>query len=389
MSHIIRFSISDLAGRAEIYERELNRDLNIFFGLNGTGKSSLLKILHSALSGQTDILKQVPFSSAEVTLYSLKYEQEFILSIAKRPKKKSKSSHHKNYDLEDAEISPRLESSSSQTNAFRWIYKTPLPKGANGAWQDTYLPTWRLQPHPRNFLDYNISHRGADQEYDWDFFFADNLERLWTTYSTGVLNALQKIQSEGLVGILRSIMKPEDNISRRSKFNADLAYNRVREFLSRQGATGVLETKGRFEERYREDAQLRRVVDNINIIEQKVEEAKSANNGLQELISQMFGGTKKILFEGTKIKVLDKTGGPIPLASLSSGEKQAMLIFIDALLADESSLIIDEPEISLHIDWQRRLVSDMRLLNPSAQIILATHSPEIMADIPDDKIFSL
>jgi len=51
--------------------------------------------------------------------------------------------------------------------------------------------------------------------------------------------------------------------------------------------------------------------------------------------------------------------------------------------------MIDEPELSLHVDWQRRLVENMTLLNPSAQYIFATHSPEIMADVDDSKIFRL
>jgi predicted ATP-dependent endonuclease of OLD family len=58
-------------------------------------------------------------------------------------------------------------------------------------------------------------------------------------------------------------------------------------------------------------------------------------------------------------------------------------------LAGESSLLIDEPEISMHIDWQQELISAMTTLNSSAQIILATHSPEIMADVDDDRIFRL
>jgi predicted ATPase len=200
---------------------------------------------------------------------------------------------------------------------------------------------------------------------------------------------LQTIQSEGLVSILKAIVKSESTASKRGKFDADVAFNRVRAFLSRQGAAGMIEAKDHFERRYNEDEQLRRVVDNINSIEQKVENTRAARNSLQRLITDMFIGTKKVLFEDTRIRVLNDRGEDMQLALLSSGEKQAMLIFIDTLLAADSSLFIDEPEISLHVDWQRRLVSDMRLLNSNAQFILATHSPEIMAEIPDEKIFRL
>ena len=44
------------------------------------------------------------------------------------------------------------------------------------------------------------------------------------------------------------------------------------------------------------------------------------------------------------------------------------------------ALIMDEPEISLHIDWQQKLIGLIRELNPNAQIILSTHSPALIMD---------
>jgi ABC-type cobalamin/Fe3+-siderophores transport system ATPase subunit len=57
MSHIVSFSVAGLVGRDDVYSKELNRDVNIFFGLNGSGKTSLLRILHSAMSNNGDILE--------------------------------------------------------------------------------------------------------------------------------------------------------------------------------------------------------------------------------------------------------------------------------------------------------------------------------------------
>ena len=110
---------------------------------------------------------------------------------------------------------------------------------------------------------------------------------------------------------------------------------------------------------------------------------------LEKLISRMFTGKKRIIFEDTGLSVEAESGKKIGLASLSSGEKHVLGIFIETLLAEQNSLLIDEPEISLHIDWQRLLISAMNQLNPKAQLILATHSPEMMAEIPDSEIFKL
>ena len=81
--------------------------------------------------------------------------------------------------------------------------------------------------------------------------------------------------------------------------------------------------------------------------------------------------------------------GDIGLMSLSAGEKQVLLMLIEVLQARNGSMIVDEPELSLHLSWQRDLIRFLRSLNSNSQIIFATHSPEIMATIESDKIFHL
>lgn len=67
---------------------------------------------------------------------------------------------------------------------------------------------------------------------------------------------------------------------------------------------------------------------------------------------------------------------------LSSGEKQLLVIMLTALIenGEHYALLMDEPEISLHIEWQKQLISLIRELNPNAQIILSTHSPALIMD---------
>lgn len=86
---------------------------------------------------------------------------------------------------------------------------------------------------------------------------------------------------------------------------------------------------------------------------------------------------KAFSFSGGELVVA--TEGPLPLAKLSSGEKQLLILFIEALLQRQRPYIFlaDEPELSLHITWQRNIITAIRSLNPNAQIVVATHSPEI------------
>ena len=82
-------------------------------------------------------------------------------------------------------------------------------------------------------------------------------------------------------------------------------------------------------------------------------------------------------------------GKGLSLSALSSGEKQLLKILVATVNAGASVILVDEPELSMHVDWQRRLIPSMRTLNPLAQLIVATHSPEIMAEIPDNQVFQI
>lgn len=78
----------------------------------------------------------------------------------------------------------------------------------------------------------------------------------------------------------------------------------------------------------------------------------------------------------------------IDYSRMSSGEKQLLILFIETLLQRNANNIFltDEPELSLHIEWQRKIIPAIQKLNPNAQIIAATHSPEVASKYRDNII---
>jgi len=96
-------------------------------------------------------------------------------------------------------------------------------------------------------------------------------------------------------------------------------------------------------------------------------------------------GKSFILADGKEFHIADEM---VQLDQLSSGEKQIILILTTVFLQEEKPniLLMDEPEISLHINWQERLIEVIRQLNPNCQLILATHSPTIFTNGWEDKI---
>lgn len=84
----------------------------------------------------------------------------------------------------------------------------------------------------------------------------------------------------------------------------------------------------------------------------------------------------------------EETGDVIELDMLSAGEKQLLFILLTVFLMDEQPavLLMDEPELSLHIEWQEKLIKSIRQMNPRCQIILTTHSPSIFVNGWESKL---
>lgn len=92
-------------------------------------------------------------------------------------------------------------------------------------------------------------------------------------------------------------------------------------------------------------------------------------------------GKKVQIKDGLKVITPDSKT-PLPISKLSSGERQ--LLYIMAKVANTKNspafLLMDEPEISLHLNWQEKLLDSIKTLNPNCQIVVVTHSPAIIMD---------
>ena len=97
---------------------------------------------------------------------------------------------------------------------------------------------------------------------------------------------------------------------------------------------------------------------------------------------------KQVDRESDTLQFKTRFGVTIQPYQLSSGEKQILIILTQVLIQAGRSciMIMDEPEISLHFDWQRRLIEDVRSLNPNLQLILATHSPAVVMNGWTDRV---
>ena len=100
----------------------------------------------------------------------------------------------------------------------------------------------------------------------------------------------------------------------------------------------------------------------------------------QDIVDELFSDTgKKMIRTENEIR-FTQIGEVLQPYMLSSGEKQMLAILLTVLVEDNQPyvLFMDEPEVSLHIEWQKRMIDLCLELNPNVQIILTTHSPAVV-----------
>ncbi len=102
----------------------------------------------------------------------------------------------------------------------------------------------------------------------------------------------------------------------------------------------------------------------------------------QDMIDDLFSYTGKKIDRRSNDIVFWQDGDRLLPYKLSSGEKQMLVILLTVLVrnGEHCVLFMDEPEASLHVEWQQKLIGMIRELNPHLQLILTTHSPAVIME---------
>lgn len=121
---------------------------------------------------------------------------------------------------------------------------------------------------------------------------------------------------------------------------------------------------------------------------EKAQELAEPKKKFQDIVDDLFKETGKHLIRKKNEIMFTQIGEELEPYKLSSGEKQMLVILLTVLIEDHEPhvLFMDEPEVSLHIDWQQKLIDIIRELNPNVQIILTTHSPAVIMNGWMDKV---
>lgn len=111
------------------------------------------------------------------------------------------------------------------------------------------------------------------------------------------------------------------------------------------------------------------------------ETKKKLQQKLKKSLNSLFQETnKKVSFVDDQLEIRLLNKNKIDYKKLSSGERQVIFIFLKVIngSVDDSLILMDEPEISLHLSWQEKLLSEIVKVNSNSQIIIVTHSPAVV-----------
>lgn len=374
---------------------DLDRHTNIFFGENGCGKTTLLKILDAALSMDAVAASSLPFRRAEIHIYSIneratiKHIWEKSASSEDQKSKELLALREKGKEVfESMGVDPSyafLEAYQKLSNKQAWKI-TPKPKSKANRWAHTFLPTNRL--YSGELVQRTSRLQLSDDQLDK--IFSDSISSAWLSFYSTTLSKVRTIQESGLSKILEEMLASDVQGKKdRMEIDPAAAFSKVRNFLERQGRSIDIGSSKSFNDRYRENHDLQRVVANIDEIEKSIEMAVAPVEQFLSTITNLFSRDKRLQLEANTLQVALSNGDTLPLSGLSSGEKHLVKILLSVITAGPNTVIIDEPELSMHIDWQRVFVKTLRAVNPECQLILASHSPEVMADVQDECIFKL
>ena len=362
---------------------QFHEDINIVTGKNGSGKTTLLKLLWYAISGNLErIMPEIGFNSFEIVTDELMVR----MAIESRQKRRIVKLQYRVGDVEKEFVRPVERSMEWEWDDLQEANRAIVR--VSGA--SIFFPTFRrieggfsIATHPDEDIERFMRRR----------VFRPSREALVSRESRDLQQAINNLSERLSVGshrfvasistddIVRLLMSKYAEISERTnRLHMDLS----RFILQRVGGeiTPDSGTAGTMDETESKEA-LADIQQRARNVVQESEALLRPFTVLSDLIAKIFQ------YKGIKLAdpiTLGEAREAIASEVLSSGEKQMLSFLCYNAFANQACLFIDEPEISLHVDWQRILFPVLLQQSAGNQFIVATHSPFIYSKYSDKEL---
>lgn len=384
-----------------------NDDVNIIIGRNGTGKTTFMNLLHAALTVDLEELAENDFNNIKITLSN--GSKSRLIRVAKSDGP-SFNFHAIDYKISNRKYSLRAIASSDEVRVPMGFKKRILEEAAevrnclSELISLSSLSVYRL----KSSEDYEIKDRAGKRLVSPIDFRLMQLRAEITKYQYELSLKARDISVSLQKDVLASILFTESSTSSRSipsNFDKDKEHRKLVSAYTRLGANdSSMQRKitthiAAVDEAFKlffSDARpnlkdkhytaiesflrTQSIVDMSLRAEEKTHDVYSEINQFTTILKDFIPEKDFAIVSGElKVSAGEGKREEIPIAKLSSGEKQLIILLAEALLQRGKHYVYlaDEPELSLHIEWQRKILPAIKSLNQNAQIIAATHSPEV------------
>jgi predicted ATPase len=366
------FEVSGLNQRIS-YKISFNQDINIFTGRNGAGKTTLLKLMWYMMSGNFDCaMEEIEFEYAKLT------GDDYFIEI------NSDIKNDEGENVTQIYIKNKTVDSKMQIPSSYWNRSSRIRRAENMKLFDSeiskvsdksvFFPTFRRIEGGFSMGMY--TYRGERFEEAIGSIaerLSSNNHKFITSVSTrDIVDLLTRHYAN--VSELTNKLHIDLSNSIEKKINAFSSNNSISRLNNEDTDKTLLEGAHKI---------LNEIQQELNINTSQREKLLLPFNILSDLINNIFHHkgikvTEKLtLGEAKEAMFSDK---------LSAGEKQMLSFICYNAFSQDSVFFIDEPEISLHVDWQRTLFPTLISQSSNNQFFVATHSPFIYSKYEDKEI---
>ncbi|WP_321518714.1 AAA family ATPase [uncultured Bacteroides sp.] len=389
--------------------------LSIITGPNGFGKTTVLNIIQSVFNKQLYYLQSLVFSSISIT-----FDDSSNLKI----EKKEVTSHELLISLESLgheKISSKV--SANEDVLFRQIERMiPIKRVADNLWEDRRTGNLHTK---EELLDLNSHEFAGIKSYKIDkpeiLEILDSIQ----VYLIKEQRLLRKKENhrypslEGNITYTNTIQEYSKDLQTLIRESKSIAFQKslildstFPKRLMQDDKKINLLSKDDFENRYEKIKGKQQSIKKYGLFDVSLEDYSYSDdnalllttylNDTEEKLSffdnlleklelfttilneKRFAFKKIIVNEKCGFEFVTDEGDPLALKALSSGEQHEVVLLYELLFQTQNNVLvlIDEPEISLHVAWQLSFVEDLHNISKlmNIDIMIATHSPQIIND---------
>ncbi|MUZ74355.1 AAA family ATPase [Agrobacterium vitis] len=359
---IKKISITGLFGRSGEIVYDLNHDLNLITGRNGSGKTTILKLAWFIISGNIiHALQEVSFRSCmiETNLYTCTVYRTGS-AHCKVILERNGDTFSFEDDVGDSEDVPFFESAEDKVKPFL------VESGSS-----IFFPTFRRIEGGFS-LPAEASSRARLPSWAPKSDVDDVLSSLARKLSVKEHIFVAAISTQDIVGLL---------LRRYASFSEEV--NNFQQEVTRNVIEKIKHYQSSQTSEASADSLLSETREEIEKIEEFTSKTMSPLDAVRALVEKLFQHSG-ISF-GRRLSFGDAAAA-VNSDKLSAGEKQMLSFICYNAFYSDSVVFIDEPELSLHVDWQRQLYPILQSQNSRNQFIFATHSPFIYSKYPDKEM---